>query len=389
MLAAKMVPMIAPLRAVTHSLLAGPALCLALSVAPAPALAQRAQPWTPATTDSVTRFVASARVRFQEQAGDSLTGRDVQAFELVANGARRLLRRLGRSQMAFAPSVESTLDSLGADVDVVVDPAQPSIAFVLVRNPYRPASGAVGYLMWYRGDDLRMQGISFPAGIKPRLRAWYTGRTSGPYAAAVVYTRREPEARFGFKFLRLSPEGFVWNLVQYEGHGPELGAGGDVAFIDINQDGAPEMIHTQRVEPDSFLVLERGTPQLMQEHVFTERPEGFVPHDARVLPGPIATLRLFALTLMANDREGTARLIADRSRLDEAYATGWGRTRVRGAWTVEYGEERQPWPEWLALKVHGDGGPRRWIFHFVIRDGRWVIRDWKPVVVGRNPASGG
>lgn len=355
----------------------------------APVAAQQVQPWTPATVDSVVRFIASANVRFKEQAADTLAARDVQAFELVANGARRLLRRLGPANMLQAPSIEATLDSLGADVDVVNDPAQPTIVFVMVRNPNRLASGTVGYLMWYRGNDLRMQGVSFPAGIRPRLRTWYTGRSTGPYAAAIVYTHRGTPARFGFKFLRLSPDGFLWNLVQYEGHGPELGEPGDVVFGDINNDGAPEMLHYQKVEPDSFLVLERGTPQLMQEHIYTERQEGFVLHDARILPGPIATLRLFALTLMANDRESTARLLADPRMLDEAYAGGWGRTRVRGAWTVEYGEERQPWPEWLALKVHGDAGFKRWIFHFTVREGRWVIREWKPVVVGRTAPSGG
>ena len=366
------------------------ALFAALLLSAATASAQVVQPWTPASADSVTRFVASARVRFQEQASDSIAARDVQAYELVAQAARRLLRLLGHANVQQASMIENTLDSLGADVDVVSDPLQPSIVFVMVRNPHRPASGAVGYLMWYRGKDLRMQGISFPAGIKPRLRAWYTGRPSAPYGAMVVYTRRTSPVRFGFKFLRMSPDGHVWNLVQYEGHGPELGEPGDVAFADLNNDGQPELVEYQKAEGDSFLVLERGTPQLLMERIYTERPEGFVAHDARLLPGPVATLRLFALTLMANDRESTARLLADPRMLDDAYATGWGRSRMKGAWTVEYGEEGQPWPEWLALRVQGDGGFRRWIFHFPIRDGRWVIRDWKPVVVDRTstPAGG-
>lgn len=364
------------------------ALLLLALVPAAPAGAQTVQPWTPMSADSVVRFIASANVRFREQAADSLTGRDVQAFELVAQAARRLLRLLGRANMQQAPIIKATLDSLGADVDVAHDPQQPSIVFVMVRNPHRPGSGAVGYLMWYRGNDLRMQGISFPAGIRPRLRAWYTGRPTSPYGAAIVYVRREQPVRFGFKFLRMSGDGHFWNLVQYEGQGPEFGEPGDVVFADINNDGQPEIINYQRTEPDSFLVLERGTPALMQERLYTERPEGFVAHDARVLPGPVATLRLFALTLMSNDRESAGRLLADPGLLDDAFATGWGRTRMRGAWTVEYGEERQPWPEWLAVKVHGDGGFRRWIFHFTIRDGRWVIREWKPVVVGRSTVPG-
>ncbi len=371
----------------SHALLAfavvGFALSTASMLAPTSALAQAVQPWTPAASDSVVRFVSSAKVRFQEQRTDSLSARDIQAFELVAQGARRLLRLLGRSNMLQAPIIEATLDSLGADVDVVNDPLQPSIVFVMVRNPYRPGSGAVGYLMWYRGNDLRMQGVSFPAGIRPRLRAWYTGRATGPYGAAIVYTQRSVPARFGFKYLRLSPDGYFWNLVQYEGHGPDLGEPGDVTFGDVNNDGHPELINFQKIEADSFLVLERGTPALIQERIYTERPEGFVAHDARILPGPIATLRLFAVTLAAGDRESAGRLLADPGRLSEALDAGWGRSKQRGAWTVEYGEEQQPWPEWLALRVLGDGGFKRWIFHFTIRDGRWVIRDWKPVVVAR------
>ena len=358
-------------------------------LAPSFAHAQTVQPWTPASSDTVQRLVSSAKVRFREQAADTLSARDVQAFELVGQAARRLLRLLGTSHMLQAPIIEATLDSLGADVDVVTDPELPSIVFMMVRNPYRPGSSGVGYLLWYRGSDLRMQGVSFPAGVRPKLRAWYTGRASGPYGAVIVYTRREVPARFGFKYLRMSADGFFWNLVQYEGEGPELGEPGDVTFADINHDGRPEIINYQRAEVDSFLTLERGTPPLIQERIYTERPEGFVAHDARILPGPVSTLRLFALTLMANDRESAKRLLLDPDRLDDAMAEGWGRSRARGAWTVEYGEENQAWPEWLALKVTGDGGPRRWIFQFTLRDGRWVIRDWKPVVVNRTTTAVG
>ena len=36
-------------------------------------------------------------------------------------------------------------------------------------------------------------------------------------------------------------------------------------------------------------------------------------------------------------------------------------------------------PEWLAVRIKGDRETKRWIFHFTIRDGRWIIRDWVPI----------
>lgn len=38
------------------------------------------------------------------------------------------------------------------------------------------------------------------------------------------------------------------------------------------------------------------------------------------------------------------------------------------------------------VRTASPGGAKRWIFRFYIEDGRWVVRDWKPVV--ENPAPG-
>src|SRR5207247_1732742 len=212
---------------------------LALALLPAASGAQPVKPWTPAGADSITSLVADAKVRFRQAATDTIDERSILPFERVGQAARRLVRRLGRQNTLFAPSIEASLDSLGLDTDVVNDPDVPSVILVMVRNPFRRSEQAVGYLIWYRGLDLRMQGAAFPPCVRPRIKSWWSGKPSHPYSAAVVYeTRSEPPA-LGFKYFELSGDGYYWDLVQYEAHGPDLGLAGEAAFADMDRDGRP------------------------------------------------------------------------------------------------------------------------------------------------------
>src|SRR5580765_8541723 len=215
---------------------------LALCLLPAPAHATVVKPWTPANADSITGLVAEAKVRFRQSDSDTITDRTIVPFERVGQAARRLYRRLGRQNTLFAPSIEASLDSLGLDTDVVNDPQLPSIVLVMVRNPYRLSQQAVGYLLWYRGVDLRMQGAAFPPCLRPRIHSWWSGRPASPYATAIIYETRTQEPKLGFKYLELSGDGYYWNLVQYEGNGPELGLAGDATLADMNGDGRPELV---------------------------------------------------------------------------------------------------------------------------------------------------
>ncbi len=334
------------------------------------------KPWTPASADSITGLVAEAKVRFRQSDTDTITEQSIVPFERVGQAARRLLRRLGRQNMAQAPAIEASLDSLGLDTDVVNDPDLPSIVLVLVRNPYRPAMQAVGYLLWYRGPDLRMQGASFPPAIQPRLRTWWTGNPAGPYAAAIVYRERGANANTGFKYLRLSGDGFYWDLLQYEGNGPDLGRDGEATFADINHDGQPELLSFSAAAQDSILRVENPVQPLMREVVYTDRGQGFVVHDARVLPGPLATLRLFLVLLREGNREQARKLLQNPDFMELALAAGWADNKSPGQFVVDRQEENQSWPEWLGARVHGVTGTRRWIFHFAFADGRWLIKDW-------------
>jgi len=353
------------------------------------------KPWTPPGADSIQSFVSEAKLRFRQADTDTITEQNIVPFERVAQAARRLLRRLGRHEWLRAPMIEATLDSLGLDTDVVNDPDIPSIVLVLVRNPDRPSMQSVGYLMWYRGSDLRMQGMSFPPAVRPRLKSWWSGYRNSPYSTAVTYRERSTSGRQGFKLLRLSPDGFYWDLVQYEGNGPDLGAGGDVAWADLNHDGRPELVAYSPAPPDSFLMVEAPVYPVVREAIYTERDRGFLVHDARLVPGPLETLRQFVQALRAGEREHARRLLVDPSFLALAEAAGWASGRSPRNFVVDRQEEGQAWPEWLGARVLGVTGMRRWVFHFTLRDGRWLIKDWiaeapaRPAPAARTPATTG
>ena len=360
---------------------ASPVLVVALVLLGAgagPAHAQATKPWVP-PGDSLLRDVTTARMRFMRQQGDSIGGDNFGPYDEVSRMARKLLQSLGREHFIQAPAIEATLDSLGFDTEVAVDPAFPEIVALLVRNPFRASSEAAGFLYWRVREDLRMQGIGFPSARNLRLRTWYTGRPKAPYEACLTYTNKGPVPRPGIKFLRMGPDGRYWSLVQYEGHGPEFGDRAVLSFADVNLDGQPELLAFNPVDEDSSFVLRAGVPPIVNEFIYTERPEGFVLHDARTVPGPVEALRLFIEHLRSPAPERAKYFMMKPERLNEALANGWGKLRGRDAWTVEYGEQDQAWPEWLAIRTNDPGGAKRWIFHFYIQDGRWVIRDWNPV----------
>lgn len=350
----------------------------ALSLGVLSAHAEVVRPWAP-PGDSLLGVAATARVHFERQRGDSVGGDNYDPYEIVGRLGRRMLAALGRTHALQAPAIEATLDSLGLDVEVAIDPRVPGMTFMLVRNPYHRTSNAFGFTYWYHGNDLRMQGMSMPPAQGVTVRFWWTGRTDVPYEEALVYDHRSDPRTLGFRLLRLEPRAMYWNLVQYEGNGPMFEPRATASFVDVNQDGLPELLAFQPLDPDSFLVLRSEVPKVTQELLFTERPEGFVAHDSRTLAGPTETLRLFTRILADRRYDRAKLLLAKPATLDSMLARGWARKLVRGAFTAEYGEPGQAWPEWMELRILEDAGWKRWIFHFTIVDGRWVIRDWIPV----------
>jgi hypothetical protein len=352
---------------------------------PVPARAQSIRPWVPPSADSLVAWSSDAKVRFQAARGDSVGGGNFRAYELVGLMGRRLVRSLGKAGLLQSHAVEMVIDSLGLDVDVEVDPTFPQFVVMMVRNPYRLTAHAVGFLYWYRNDDLRMQGAMFLGGQRPQVRVWWTGYPDQPYTMGVVDHDRGTSGRMHVTIFRMGPTAAVWSMLQSPANGPQFEGQGDVSWADLNLDGRPELIAWVRGENDSLFESCLSCPSIIHEHTYTESRGGFHLHDMRILPSPYATFTLFVRLLADGNRAAAARLLVNPAGVDEAIAQGWGSRRKARAWVLEYAEEER-WPRWLAFLHHGPRGDQRYIVHFELKEGRWIIREWlKP----RRPARPG
>ena len=239
-----------------------------------PAEAQRVHPWSPPGADSLLAWSAEAKTLFQLNRGDSVTGGNYRAYELVGAMGRRLFRALGKENMAQAQAIEAVLDSLGLDSDVATDPTLPTFVLLMVRNPYQPSANAVGFVYWFRQDDLRMQGVVFRGGMDPRVRVWWTGRNAEPYEWGIV-DRTRGAGDLGLILLRLDPGGSYWTIGQYAGRGQDLGGSGEADWVDANEDGQPELLTWMRASADSMFEECGGCPKLITERLFVEHDNGF------------------------------------------------------------------------------------------------------------------
>jgi hypothetical protein len=356
----------------------------ALVLAPAPSRAQLIQPWSPAKSDSLMVWASQAREHFRANVGDSIGGSNLDAYVLVSRMARRMLQALGRENMPQATVMQAVFDSLGLEVSVAIDPAQPEFLLLMVRNPFRTKAEAVGFLFWYKGSELRSQGVAFRGGFDPRVCVWWTSDTTAPYKWAILHHAAYADS-LTFTLLRMSPNGAFWSASQYEGEGPNLSLAYQATFLDINHDGRPELMAWATTPADSIFQECTSCPHLISELLYTEGPQGYELHDTRLIPSAYADFTLFIRLLRDSNRAAAARLLNDPSKLGEAIAHGWNTGSGRGLWKVEYTENERQWPTWFEVRFRGPKGDQKWIVHFTQKDSRWVIKDWLPLT---RPAAG-
>lgn len=350
----------------------------AVLVLSAPAArAQVIKPWTPATPDSMLRMAAEARTAFRANRGDSVTGPNFHAYEVVGRMAMRQVRALGRDNLSQAGAIEGLLDSLGLETSIAWDPRQPTFLMVMVHNPFQRTAPAVGFLYWHRGDELRWQGSVYRGGRAPEMRAWWTGIRSSPYRVAVIdRVLGDPEQRRLTTFA-LNEAGTMWSPVQYEGAGPDLSNARETVFADLNRDGRPELIVWSTASAETLFQTCRECPPLLTEQTWVVRGGRFEMEDSRVFPSTWSTFVVFIRLLRDGNRAAAARLLADPGKVDQAIRDGWGGGGdARGLWTVEYSEPDVPWPRWLAIRFRGGKDQPLYTVRFTQRDLRWVIESW-------------
>ena len=344
------------------------------------------RPWMPPATDSVNVWATEARARFQAIRGDSATGPNQRAYDLVGKIARRLLQTMRREEWTQAPVIERALDSLALDTDVVLDPKLADFLLLVVRNPFHPEAEAVGYLFWHRDTELRYQGVVLSGGEDPRMKVWWTARPDGPYEWGILSHPHRAPWSWELVLLRLYSDGSLWRLLQIEDRGLDLG-GGQVAWADLDGDDRPEIVTWSADRPDSAFQTCAGCPRILVERTFTEHDQGFELHDSRIVPSPWSSFVLFVDLLRHGNRAGASRLLRDPTRLQAAVAAGWGLPSRGIAWKLEYTEANQPWPRWLAIRHLAGKGRPLYIVHFALQEGRWIIRDWARSVAPRPPGA--
>jgi hypothetical protein len=353
---------------------AGLGLLLLLALPTSARAAEPIKPWMPPGTDSLVMQVEEAKLRFQKNTGDSIGGSNYRAYELVGNAARRMLRAIGKADMIQARAVEAVLDSLGLDTDIVVDPELRIFAFLMVRNPYRLTAKAVGFLYWYKGNDLRMQGAQFSGGMRPQSRVWWTGLENAPYSWGIVDFARE-DGDMHFTLFRLTSGGLFWTIAQYEDSGYRLGGTGTTSWVDMNGDQQPELVAYMPGQRDSLFEDCKDCPKPIAEMVFAERKQGFAIQDTRIVPSPYSTFERFVRLLADGSSSQAARLLDDPAKVSRAIAAGWNTRRPR-SWRVEYAEPGTSWPAWMVVLFRGAQRPHRYTIYLEVKNGRWVIRDW-------------
>jgi hypothetical protein len=221
-----------------------------------------------------------------------------------------------------------------------------------------------------------MQGVQFPYGRNILTRIWHTGYPDHAYSWGVIENARYGSGPLKFTLLRLSENGYYWTADQYPGKGPDFETRGDASFVDINNDGVPELVTWTDTEADSIFSECMGCPKLVTESTWIERDEGFELSESRLVPSTYATWTLFLRLLRSGSTGAAGRLLADPTRLSEAIASGWDKGSSRGLWQIVSAEPGTTWPHWMVMRRGRGPSAKSWVVHFIVKDGRWIIRDW-------------
>jgi hypothetical protein len=113
------------------------------------------------------------------------------------------------------------------------------------------------------------QTILLPGGRDIQMKTWWTGNELGPYEMGLVDHRRSGDPRAGtFTMLRMSRKADFWGGVQTGTKTIDLGGSGPSRFVDLDNDGIPELVHWAESEPDARFVRDPNLPTLLSERTY-------------------------------------------------------------------------------------------------------------------------
>jgi len=368
-------------------------LLLAAAIALAVVLAGPAHagsaPWTPAGLDSMRLWGLEARTKLDQTTSDSLGPNETAAFRLLDRMTRRYFFALGPNGMRGAKGLLALADSLKLDIEIVQDATLPQFVVVTYFNTKFAGYACWTTLYWWRGDDLMDQSILLSGGRDIQMKTWWTGNELGPYEMGFVDHKRSGDPRAGtFTMLRMSRKADFWGGVQTGTETIDLGGSGPSRFVDLDNDGIPELVHWAESEPDARFVRDPNLPTLLSERTYRRTDKGFVLLDRRTVQTPYSTLVLF-LRALETGQTGLARSLVTKPALyTKAQALKLGTFTAKSSWRAS---EPAPGERWSASMRFQYGTPPRLDKGLEVRlkevEGHWLIDGLTELKLGPEAAT--
>jgi len=347
------------------------------------------QPWSPAGLDSMRLWGLEARAKFDQTTTDSLGPNETAAFLLLDRMTRRHLTALGPSRMRGAKGLLALADSLKLDIEIAQDATLPQFVVVTYFNSKFAGYACWTTIYWWRGDDLMDQTLLLPGGRDIQMKTWWTGNELGPYEMGLVDHKRAGDPRAGtFTLLRMSRKADFWGGVQTGAKTIDLGGSGPSRFVDLDNDGVPELVHWADSEPDARFVRDPNLPALLSERTYRRTDEGFVLLDRRTVQTPYSTFVLFLRALTTGQAALARSLVTAPALYTKAQALKLGTFTAKASWRAS---EPAPGERWSSSMRFQYGLPPRLDKGIEVRlkevEGHWLIDGLTELKLGPEAAT--
>lgn len=377
-------------------LLSAAVLAMALGLLSGPASAQKlpgAQPWRPTAADSTRIWATEARTILESSTNLELGDEDVRGFMLLNRVTLNYFQKLGPRGMGGAGGLHTALDTLGLRLEISQDPVLPAFTLVNYLNPVSDKFASLAFLYWFRGDELRSQPLNLRNGRQTQLRVFWIGAPETPYEAALIHSEGDGERGSPvISTLRLSPNADVWLPRQMESQAVRLEGAGKAVWVDINNNGLPEVVSWTEAHPGPpFELCETANcPHPIVQSVFARLPDGrFTRIEQREIALPVRSLVQFVQAIRHGEAD-VARQWADNDQaVRAAEDLGWAKIEGRNTFKLlrDRGESGEDQRIRVAYQTPGDEFTAAEVY-FVNREGEWLIGGIVPLG-GSTPVEGG
>ena len=363
---------------------------LALAIAfPGMAHATDVMPWTPAGLDSARLWGLEARAKLDATTQDTIGPNESAAFQLLDRMTRRHLQALGPNGMRGAKGLLALADSLKLDIEIAQDVKLPQFVAVTYFNPKFAGYACWTTLYWWRGDELMHQTLLLPGGRDVQMDTWWTGNELGPYEMGLVDHKRTGDPRAGtFTMLRMSRKADFWGAVQYGDKTIDLGGPGPSRFVDLDNDGVPELVHWAESEPDARFVKDPNLPTLLSERTYRRTDEGFRLLDRRTVQTPYSTFVLFLRALETGQASLAQSLVSTPGVYSKAVSLKLGTYKAKGSWRASEPAPGERWSDSMRFQY---GTPPRLDKGLEVGlkevEGHWLIDNLTALKLGPESAT--